>query len=391
VSVRALGILVVALSLGCGGGSSETEPLAAERVSTDVLRLAPELVERAELEIIDVGKRALEQTLEITGRIELNEDRTARVGSPAEGRISRVDVSLGDVVAEGAPLVQIHSHELIVARSDYSKATTTLSASERRLRIARTEYDRAERLLTAKALSDRERLAAEAELAGAEAEWERARAELARAEHYLLHLGVDADAEGADGDLTIRAPLTGVVLERSVTLGAVVSPTDDLILLSDLRTLWVVGEVPEREAALVSVGQTAAIEVAAFPSERFEAKVFHIGEQLDPELRTVSVRLLLDNPDRRLRPEMYATIRIAREKSEPVLVVPERALQLFDEEQVVFVALDQGRFERRRVTTRRAIAGLSEVTAGLVEGERVVAEGSFLIKSEFLRSHLEEE
>lgn len=392
--MRARAVVVALLSAGslaCSSGPDSGETTTTERLSSDVLRLAPELVERADFELVTVDERALERSLEVTGRIQLNEDRTARVGSPAEGRVSRLDVSLGDAVESGAPLIQIHSHELIVARSDYTKAMTALSATERRHRIAQTEHERAQRLLTAKALSDRERLAAESELAGAEAEWERARSELARAEHYLIHLGVDVDADNADGDLTIRAPLSGVVLERSVTLGTVVNPTDDVILLSDLSSLWVVGEVPEREASLVSVGQSADIEVAAFPGERFEAKVFHIGERLDPELRTASVRCLLENPDRRLRPEMYAAIHIALGETPPVLVVPESALQLFEGEQVVFVALDAGRFEKRPVTIGQTVADSVEVTSGLAEGERVVADGSFLIKSEFLRSHIEEE
>lgn len=384
-------VTLAAWTAACGSGPSGDDSPTTERESADVLRLAPELVERADFQLVTVDKRALEQSLEVTGRIQLNEDRTARVGSPAEGRVSRVFVGLGAGVEEGAPLVQIHSHELISARSDYTKATTALSAAERRLRIARTENDRAQRLLAAKALSERERLAAESELAGAEAEWDRARSELARAEHYLIHLGVDVDAGEADGDLTIRAPMPGVVLEREVTLGTVVNPTDDLILLSDLSTLWVVGEVPEREASLVSVGQRADIEVAAFPGERFEAEVFHIGEQLDPDLRTVQVRCRLDNPDRRLRPEMYATIHIERGETPPVLVVPEAAIQLFEGEEVVFVALDEGRFEKRPITSGETVAGATEVIDGLVEGERVVADGSFLIKSEFLRSQMEEE
>ena len=180
MSPRAFGgVVLLGLSMACGGGPSQDEPPTTERLSSDLLRLAPELVERADFEIVAVDKRALEQSLEVTGRIQLNEDRTARVGSPAEGRVSRLLVSLGDVVEEGAPLVQIHSHELIVARSDYTKANSSLSAAERRLRIAQTEHERAKRLLAAKALSDRERLAAEDELAGAEADQERARSELA--------------------------------------------------------------------------------------------------------------------------------------------------------------------------------------------------------------------
>jgi cobalt-zinc-cadmium efflux system membrane fusion protein len=391
MTVRTLLTLLATGSLACTSGPSVDEPPSTERLSSEVLRLSPELVERADFEIVTADERSLERSLEVTGRIQLNEDRTARVGSPAEGRVSRIDVSLGDAVEAGAPLVQIHSHELIVARSDYTKATTALSAAERRLRIARTENARAQRLLEAKAFSDRERLAAEAELAGAEAEYERARSELDRAEHYLIHLGVEVDAEEADGDLTIRAPLSGVVLERSVTLGTVVNPTDDLILLSNLSTLWVVGEVPEREASLVSVGQKADIEVAAFPGERFEANVFHIGEQLDPSLRTASVRCLLENPDRRLRPEMYAAIHVELGKTPPVLVVPERALQLFEGDEVVFVALDEGRFEKRPIVTGQTVADYVEVTSGVAAGERVVGEGSFLVKSEFLRSAIEEE
>ena len=146
--------------------------------------------------------------------------------------------------------------------------------------------------------------------------------------------------------MTIRAPLSGVVLERAVTLGTVVNPADNLILLSDLASLWVVGEVPEREASLVSVGQSADIEVAAFPGERFEAEVFHIGERLDPALRTASVRCLLQNPDRRLRPEMYAANHIELGKTPPILVVPEHAIQIFDGEG------SRPRGARRRLSNR---------------------------------------
>ncbi len=389
----ALVIILVSLlvQMACGGSETETGASSSERSSTDVLSLTPEIVRQGELEVLTVGTRSLHETLEAAGRIGRNEDHTARVGSPAEGRVTRIFVSLGEAVEQGAPLVQIHSHELIVARSDYSKATTALSATERRLRFARAERDRAQRLFAAKALSDRENQAAASELDGAQAEWERAQAELDQAEHYLMHLGVSPDAEIADGDLTVRAPLAGVVLERQVTLGTVVSPTNDLILLTDLDSLWVDAEVPEREASRVTIGQSAEVEVAAFPGETFEARIFHIADQLDAVLRTVSVRAIVDNSDRRLRPGMYAAIQIASDQSPPVIAVPERAIQRFNDTSVVFVALGEEKFERRTITTARDVSGWIEVLRGLASGERIVGDGSFLIKSEFLRNEFEEE
>ena len=162
-------------------------------------------------------------------------------------------------------------------------------------------------------------------------------------------------------------------------------------MLSDLSHLWVVGEVPERQAQLVQVGQSVEVEVTAYPGEHFPAKVFHVGEQLDPELRTVVVRCELANPEGRLRPEMYASLHLHRGNEGTFLAVPEVALQRIDDKPVVFVDHGEGRFERRFVSVGRRVGEWTEVLDGVDVGEKVVADGSFLVKSEFLRSQFEEE
>jgi cobalt-zinc-cadmium efflux system membrane fusion protein len=381
---------VLLASLGCEEAPVEDAPSVTSE-SRDVIALSAELVANGGFLSVPVEERDLAETLEVPGRLALDEDRTSRVGSPAEGRVSRILVSLGDDVREGAPLLEIHSHELIVARSDYVKAKASLSAAERKLAYAETELARSNRLLAAKALSERERLMAASDLVAAEAEVERARSELSRAEHYLAHLGVTAEDTSPEGDLVIRAPLSGRVLERHVTLGAVVNPADDLIVLSDLRTLWVVGELPERQAALVEVGQRVDVELTAFPGERLAAEVFHVGERLDPELRTVVVRCSLPNPDGRLLPEMYASLHLHRGEDRSFLAVPEAAVQRIDDRSVVFIDLGDGRFERRFVEEGRHTDGWTEVLDGLSAGEKVVTDGSFLVKSEFLKARFEEE
>jgi cobalt-zinc-cadmium efflux system membrane fusion protein len=391
MSRRSFVVAAVAMLGACTGASHAPESGAVEEASSDVVSFAPEAIERSGFVSVAVEMRPLGETLEVTGRIQLDEDETARVGSPAEGRVSQLFVALGDVVRAGDPLLDIHSHELISARSDYAKAETSVVAAEKKHLYAEMELARAERLFEAKALSERERLLAASELSSAEAELARARSELARAEHYLAHLGVDPGAGSQAGDLTIRAPISGIVLDRAVTVGTVVNPADHLVILSNLRTLWVVGEVPERLSSSVARGQDVTVEVAAYPGERFSARVFHVGERLDPELRTVVVRCRLENPDGKLRPEMYAKLFIEQGEALPVLLVPEAAVQRIDGETVVFVDLGEGRFERRRVSIGRTVNATSEIRDGLTEGERVVSEGSFLVKTEFLRGRIEEE
>ena len=225
-SLTAAALLAPWILAGCGDEPVAEAP-ASRNESRDVILLSPELVEQGGFVSVPVEERTLSEILEVTGRLQLDEDHTSRVGSPAEGRVARVLVSLGESVREGAALVAIHSHELIVARSDYVKAKASLSAAERKLAYAETELGRANRLYEAKAVSERERLLAASELVAAESEVERAGSELSRAEHYLRHLGVDVEETGLEGDLIVRAPIAGSVLERRVTIGTVVNPADE--------------------------------------------------------------------------------------------------------------------------------------------------------------------
>lgn len=369
-----------------------TKPLPAMSDATDApmgaITLSAEAVARGGIETVAVTRQSLSESLEATGRIQINQDASARAGSPVEGRVTRVLATVGDRVSAGQPLVYIRSHELMAARADYKKAKTSVVRAEKNLQYAKAELERANRLLEAKAISQREQLRAVADVTAAEAELEQARAELRRAEEFLHHLGASPEAEA---EVTIRAPIAGVVLQRNVTIGAVVNPADDLMIISDLSTLWVVAEVPERQAAFVRLRQPVEVTVAAFPDARFPGRVVYIGESLDPQTRTVQVRCSVENRQQQLRPEMYATIHIGVGQTSPVLVVPSEAVQELQGERVVFIDRGQGRFEKRVVEPGRTVGDLTEIVRGLEVGQRVVARGSFLIKSEFLKGTIEEE
>lgn len=371
--------------------ASESKPASEaseQKLAANQVRLSPEAIERGRIEIGAISTQPFRQTLEATGRLTINEDATARVGTIVTGRVTRVLATVGDSVKKGQALIYIHSHELLDARANAAKAQAAVTEREKALAYARAELDRADRLLAAKAVSKREQARAAANVTAATAELEQARAELARTSEWLEHLTVPHDSHE---DIVIYAPISGVVLKRNVTLGTVVNEASDLMTVANLETLWAIAEAPQQQASLVRIGQPVEISISTFGDQRFTGRVVHIGETLNPETRTAQVRCLVNNPRGNLRPEMYATIIIASEKREEVMAAPSEAVIEMQGEQVVFVALGDGLFEKRPVQTGRQQNGMIEITGGLQPGARVVTRGGFFIKSEFLKSTLSEE
>lgn len=376
-------------------GASESKPASEsgeQKLAINQVRLSPEAVKRGQIEIGAVSNHSFRQTLEATGRLALNEDAAARVGTIVSGRVTRVLATVGDYVKKGQALIYIHSHELLEARANATKAQALVTEKEKALTYARAELERADRLLAAKAVSRREQARAAANVTAATAELEQARAEMSRASEWLEHLSVPHDSHD---DVVINAPITGVVLKRNVTLGTVVNEASDLMTIADLSALWAIAEAPQQQAASVRVGQQVEIKVSTFSDRLFAGRVVHIGETLNPETRTAQVRCLVHNPRGDLRPEMYATINIASEKGQDVLATPSDAVMEMQGERVVFVAVGDGLFEKRPVQTGRRQDGphglMIEITGGLKPGDTVVTRGGFFIKSEFLKSTLSEE
>ncbi len=366
----------------------EGEASNERKTEADQVRLSPEAIERGQIEIGEVSTHLFRQTLDVTGRLALNEDAAARVGTIVTGRVTRVLATVGDFVKKGQSLIYIHSHELLEARADAEKARSKVVEKEKALVYAKAEQERADRLLAAKAISSREQARAAANVIAASAELEQAKAELARAAEWLEHLTVPHDSHD---DIVIYAPISGVVLKRNVTLGTVVNEATDLMTVANLDTLWAIAEVPQQQAVSVRVGQPVEIKISTFGDQRFAGRVVHIGEALDPDTRTAQARCLVNNPRGNLRPEMYATISIASERGQDVLAVPAEAVNEMQGERVVFVALGDGLFEKKPVQTGREQNRMIEITNGLQAGQRIVTRGGFFIKSEFLKSTLSEE
>jgi len=356
-----------------------------------ILTLADDAVAYAGIQVEEVSQREMAETIEATGRLVLNEDRTLRVGAYVEGRVLEVLVQLGDRVKAGQVLARIHTHEVHDAGANFVQARAMLVRKQTEAAFAKASLDRAERLLQARALSLYERDRMRVEDASAREEVTRAEAELERARGHLELLGLDEEKLDYEAPVLVRAPREGVLLERLVTPGTSVNPGDPLFTLSDLGTLWVHVEVEEQHLPALRVGAPLALSVAAYPGETFPGKILRLGEQLNPETRRLAIRGLVENRVGRLKPEMYVTARVQSGARTRVLTIPAAALQEVDGTATVFIALGQNRYQRRSVRTGRTEGGQVEALEGVALADRVVTKGSFLLKSELLKSLLEED
>ena len=191
--------------------------------------------------------------------------------------------------------------------------------------------------------------------------------------------------------LEIKAPIDGVIIERTATIGELVDKAKAIYTISDPTHLWVIAEIKERDIAAVKVGQEATFTVLAYRQEKFHGQVILIGNQVEAGSRTLEVRIAVDNTDGRLKAGMFADVEITTTMLEDVLLVPDGTLQTDGDNQIVFVALDGNKFEKRVVKLGEEQQGCVQILAGLQAGEKVVTEGSFILKSEMLKGELGEE
>lgn len=343
-----------------------------------VVELSPEAVRRIGLETAPAAFRPLGSLRTTTGTVGFDEERIARVAPRLHGRLVRVPGRLGAGVRSGETLAVLDSVELGEAKAAFLRARA-------RREVARRRFDRQQALLA-------ERITSEQEALDAEASYREASADLAAARETLLLLGLSAAAlealswEDPDASLApVTAPFTGKVVTRHATLGELVGPEDTLFTVADLSQVWLWVDLYERDLARVRPGEEVQVRLDAYPGRVFRGRLTYVADQLDPESRTARARVDLPNPDRLLKPGMFARVAYpggGEGPTGPVLTVPRGALQRDGGGSVVFVRTAPGRFERRTVEAGRVDGELAEILSGLGPGEEVVTEGSFLLRSQ---------
>jgi len=328
-------------------------------------------------------------TVTLPGQVVPNEDRTARLGAPASGRVIAMRVSPGDRVTRGQVLVTLVSPEAGMAQSDLSKATAALTSARAQATYARTARERAERLLALKAIPRQDYERAIADDAAAQATLAQTEAEVRRARSTAGQLGGGA---AVTGEIAVRSPLAGVVLARTAVPGTVVEAGAPLVVVTDPASLWLTVSAPEAMSGGFRRSGELRFSVPAYPGETFAARVDAVGAGLDPTTRTLPVRGLVTSGQARLKPEMLATVTVAGGAAVPAVLLPDEAVQLVDGRPVVFVATPDGKggatFTLRPVETGSRAGGRVAVTRGLATGDVVVIAGSYAVKAELQKASM---
>jgi multidrug efflux pump subunit AcrA (membrane-fusion protein) len=304
---RILATILLLTLAACGKKEREEKTASVEKRDENIVTLTKDQRAHVELKIEPVKIGSLETTLRTAGRVVENANKTAKITSTLDGRVSKLNFDLNDRVKTGDVVGLVETPELL------------------------------------------------------------------------------------GRPLELKAPIDGAVFDRKSTVGELVTKGTAIYTISEPKELWLIAEVRERDIARVREGEAVRFNVLAYPGEAFGGKIGRIGTVVEREARTIEARIEVDNSDGRLKPGMFATVDIVVGRLDHVLVVPSSAIQREADTESVFVSVDADHFEKRTVRTGLKQELSVQILEGLKEGEPIVSEGGFIIKSEMMKGELEED
>ena len=393
VSYPVMGCLALLMLAGCNSAAEES---AAQKASkkpheTGLVTLTQDEIRSSAIVIEPVVRGEFKVHRDFPATVVPDHRTTAEITALVRGRVVDVYADLGQQVKADDLLAILYSSDLGMAQSTYLKAGAKLFVAER-------AFERAKMLLQEKVIGLAEAQRRQGEMLSL-------RAEKREAEDRLRLLGMSEDQitklnkdQKIVSYVPITAPFDGRVIARNLTKGEVVEVTEKLFTIADLSEVWVMANIPEKDIPFIradagtsdksSVEQIVDVLLTAYPGEVFHGKVTYVGDVLEVATRTMNLRLEVPNPHRKLKPQMYATIRVHSLPEQNVLMVPEVAVQRERDRRFVFVQRDAHTFEARDVQLGESNGEVFKVLDGLREGEPVVVKGAFVLKSELLSDQI---
>lgn len=449
LSVIAIIVLISVLMIATKKSSSKDEPVNTESAekngkeksgdnASEEVRLSPEILPSAGIETETVTQRPAIALVTVAGSVEANPQQTQQVTSLVSGRIEQVNVSIGDRVAAGQIVATLMSTEVAESYGKWREAVNRLELAQKNLdRVKKAEnqaaileakarLDEAEATLkrtkrltelgagagkdlisadtnykTAKAQYDYQRnIPLNKEIQEAEAELKSAQVNAVHLKQSLQALGVSVSSPNAEvrnvASVPLRAPVSGIITERTVSGGAGVQAGIALFTISNISNVWVIANVPENQMPLLRVGTPAQIRVTALGEGIINGNISYIDPQLNEETRTGRVRIEIPNANERLKSGMFVEVGFQGGTGAATgqeLVVPSAAVQRLGDRTIVFVPKenDAGAFEIREIEVGSMVEGYHRVLKGLQIGEKVVTNGSFTLKTQMQKGELGEE
>ena len=363
------------------GMPPSSQAAAAKTDEAVEVSLTAEAVERAGIKIAEVKAQSSVSGVTVPGTVMSNAYRDTKVNALVGGIVRQVMVELGAEVRRGAPLAVIFSSELADAQMKYLSMRAMLAADHQKL-------ERTQKLVALGSASRQELEEVTAAHTGHETE-------VAAARQRLLLLGLSPErvarletAPEVVSEVTVTSPADGLVIARSVNPGQVINAGLDLFVVTDLSTVWIIGDLYERDFSRVRVGSAATITLPSMPDRAVKGRVAYIDPRVDPATRTAKVRVEVPNRGGELRLGMFVTMSIQTGTTERIMVVPRAAVQTIGDRSVVYVPAEgeEGKFVERTVRLGPPAGEFVPVLDGLKPGDKVVTDGSFYLRAEAART-----
>lgn len=369
-------VLLLSLLAACDKTPINTPTNMSDAVSESSGLIHPNADLLARLSHTQVSVVEWKTKLKVSGSIELDELRVARVGTTVSGRVTEIKRLRGDSVKKGEILAMVHSSALAEAQLTYLKALAAYQLAQKSVNRAKMLYG--EGVIAAAELQRRD-----SELLSSRAEWEAGKDRM-----IILGMSLEEinqlDAKRQIQSVTaLRSPIDGVVIDRKVSQGQVLEPADLAYTIAELSQVWVVGEVPERYSAQMRRGKKVQVMIPALSDEIRSTELTYVADTVNPSTRTLRVRALLDNQDGRLKPDMLATLQIDS-KAMPKLVIPVQAVFREDNQDKVFVKVAEGQYRIQIVQLGEEEDASRPVESGLNEGQTIVSSGVFQLNADRL-------
>jgi membrane fusion protein, heavy metal efflux system len=372
LAVGGLGLTVCALADGSADEDVEEEASDVPEYREGRIRFSPAFFERAGLAVQTVERRSIVPVVEATGKVDFSPRGVAAVGARIFGRVLEVDVIEGDRVEEGQQLARVESAELGEAQA----ALLTLRAQAE---LAEAD-NRRKQILVQEGITSRRSVEVTAK------ELEVTRAQQRAAAKQVQSMVGGSRQRGRLGEFFLASPISGEIVAVNIYQGQAVEPSHTAFQVADLSELWIELAVFERDLRMVAVGDRVEVQAGGDEETVVPGVVEHVGSVLDPVTRTATVRVVVDNADRRLRVSQSVVARIeSQHATVEGVAVPIDAVVLVDGEPTVFVLAEPGVVEPRTVQLGAQDGKGVEITSGLTAGEEIVAKGVFALKSELFR------
>ncbi|MBT6226854.1 MAG: efflux RND transporter periplasmic adaptor subunit [Candidatus Scalindua sp.] len=397
MNMRLLRIIIVILLLffqaSCKKPTTEANHIEGhveehERSNSDHEEPPEIAIDKERLDLIGLKTQVLKrkvvrQRINATAEIQFNANKLFHISPRVKGKVDEIFADFGDEVVRGQKLALFDSIELGEARSVYLRAKT-------KVEITQANYEREKGLWEKK-------ISSEKEMFNSKGEYFMAKAEFEAAENKLHLLGLSEDEIHRTTSqlhsfehFPLLYPYNGTVIEKHITLGEMTGPENTLFTIANLGVLWIILDIYEKDLSRIKLDQEVEVYVSAFPDDKFIGKISYISHVVEEATRTVNVRVEIDNSKRMLKPGMFVTAKIVAGEPEKIFTVPLSALQRLEDKNVVFVEKENGLFESCTVKTGREFGPDIEILEGVKEGEIVVTEGAFYLKSELLQDTLGE-